>query len=299
MHNSRIITNEFDFCQPATLTELFGLLNEPGGDDRLIAGGTDILVMMKEGRHCPKRLVSTMKIDELDFIEIKDGVMRIGAATKLKKVAAACREIKSILALHEGVSSIGKLQILNMATIAGNICTASPAADSVPPLLTLGTTLTLKSGDGERQVALEDFILGPGKTAIGRDEIVYSVNIPLPAEGVGSSFRKMERVGADIAKINIAISIKRNGDVCESCKVAVGSCAPTALLIDEPGGILSGQLISDPESDLIRRAGVAVSEAIRPIDDIRSTAEYRRKVAKVLFMDVFQVAWDRAKGDAS
>ncbi len=298
MHNSRIITNEFDFYQPESLAELFDLLAESDGNTKLMAGGTDVLPMMKEGRHSPKRVISTMKIDELDFVEMGGGIMKIGGATKLKKVAAACKEM-NITTLYEGVASVGKLQILNMATIAGNICTASPAADSVPPLLTLDTTLTLKSQNGEREVALKDFLLAPGKTAIEQGEVVYSINVALPDKGVGTEFKKMERVGADIAKINMSIAVKRNGNICESCKVAVGSCGPITLLIDGPDNILAGQQITDPESDLIRQAGTSVSEAIRPIDDIRSTAEYRRKVAAVIFMDAFKVAWERAKGDAS
>jgi len=299
MHNSRIITNDFNFFQPTSMAEIFDLLADTSMDTTLMAGGTDLLPQMKEGRKSPKRVISTMNIKELDFITVKDGVLKIGAATKLKKIAAACSELPTISSLYRGVSSVGKLQILNMATIAGNICTASPAADTVPGLLTLGSSVTLKSVDGEREVALRDFIKGPGKTGLRPGELLYCVNVPLPPENTGSEFKKLERVGADIAKINISVVVQRTGNTCKSCKVAVGSCGPTTLLIDGVDNMLAGQEITPGQDELIRKAGLAVAETIRPIDDVRSTAEYRRKVASVLFMDAFQVAWERAKGDAA
>ena len=294
MHNSRIIANEFEFLQPASLAAILERLGDSGDETVLMAGGTDVLPRMKEGRYSPKKVVSTMKVSELDFVEINGGVMHIGAGATLRKTAQACRDVKPLAVLHQAVSSIGKLQIMNMATLAGNICTASPAADSVPALLALGAGLTLKSAQGEREVLLKDFLLGPGKTALKRGEVLYSVNAPVPAEGVSGTFKKMERVGADIAKINIAVLVTRNGDVCEGCRAAVGSCGPTALLIDGPGEILGGQKIDDLEGGLIRKAGEAVAQAVAPIDDVRSTAEYRRRVAAVIFMDAFKAAWEAA-----
>jgi len=299
MHNSRIITNEFEFIQPKGLDTVLALLKDACGDTLLMAGGTDVLPQMKEGRKAPGKVVSTMRVEELDFIRIEDGVMRIGGAARLKKTAEACREIPGLSVLHQGVSSIGKLQILNMATIAGNICTASPAADSVPALLALGASLTLKSAGGEREMPLGDFLLGPGKTALEPNEILYSVNVPVPGQGTGGEFLKKERVGADIAKINIAVVVQRKGDVCEGCRVAVGSCGPTALVIDGPDRLLSGRAITDPEGGKIREAGQSVADAITPIDDIRSTAEYRRKVASVVFMDAFRTAWEKTPGAIS
>lgn len=299
MHNSRVLANQFDFLQPTSMEELFEILADTRQETSLMAGGTDLVPQMKEGRKSPQRVVSTMKVDELNFVEVQNGILKIGAATKLKNVAAACKEIPAITALYEGVSSVGKLQILNMATIAGNICTASPAADTVPALLTLDSSVVLKSKEEEREVLLKDFLISPGKTAIRANEILYCINVVLPAENVGSEFKKIERVGADIAKINLSVVVKRNGNICESCKVAVGSCGPTTLLIDGVDAVLQDQDITDVEGELICRAGLVVAEEITPIDDIRSTAEYRRKVASVVFMDAFKVAWDRAKGDAS
>lgn len=299
MHNSRIIANEFEFFQPVQLAELFDLLTDTSVETQLMAGGTDVLPQMKEGRRSPKRVISTMKIQELDFVMVTDNTLKIGATTSLKKVAAASKELKTAEALYEGVSSVGKLQIMSMGTIAGNICTASPAADSVPPLLAMDASLTIKKQSSEREIALKDFLVGPGKIALQPGEILYCVNVPVHRTGVGSEFIKVERVGADIAKINIAVVVKRNGNICESCSVAVGSCGPTTLLIDGPGKLLSGKEIIDLEGGYIAEAGAMVSAGITPIDDIRSTAEYRRKVASVIFMDAFKVAWERARGGAS
>jgi len=299
MHNSRIIVNQFELFQPTRLSELFDLLSDTSKETSLMAGGTDLLPKMKEGRIAPKRVINTMKVDELDFIKVEDGILLIGASTRLKKVAAACRELPAISTLYQGVSSVGKLQILNMATMAGNICTASPAADTVPGLLTLDGSVTLMSVGAKREIPLKDFLVGPGKTAIQPGEILYCVNVPLPGANVGSEFKKVERVSADIAKINMSVVVERNGDVCERCNVAVGSCGPTTLLIEGVDAILRGQKISNMDDEIIHKAALAVAETIRPIDDVRSTAQYRRKVASVIFMDTFPIAWDRAQGDAS
>jgi carbon-monoxide dehydrogenase medium subunit len=297
MRNSRIITNEFEFFQPKQLTELFELQSDTSIETQLMAGGTDVLPQLKEGRKSPKRIISTMKIQELDFVEIHDDTMKIGATSTLKKVATACKGVEGFNALYEGISSIGKLQILNMGTIAGNICTASPAADSTPALLTMDSTLTLKSKFTERQIALKEFLLGPGKVALEPGELLYCIEVKLPKTGAGSRFVKIERVGADIAKINIAVVVKRAGDICESCRVAVGSCGPTTLLINGPDELLRGKKITDLESDLLIKAGNMVSAEVKPISDVRSTAEYRRKIASVIFLDAFKEAWIRARGE--
>ncbi|MBU0942934.1 MAG: xanthine dehydrogenase family protein subunit M [Proteobacteria bacterium] len=298
MHNSRILTNEFEFFQPADLSELFDLVSDTGVETQLMAGGTDVLPQMKEGRKSPQRLISTMKVKELDFVTLEGNYITIGATAKLKAIAAFCKDIPSVDALYDGVSAVGKIQILNMATIAGNICTASPAADPVPPMLAMDASLTLQSRNSQRDIALKDFLLGPGRTALRPEEIVYKVNIPMPQSGTGSEFKKLERVSADIAKINMAVVVIRKGNICQSCKVAVGSCGPTTLLLSGPDKILGGKEITDLEGELIREAGASVSDEITPIDDIRSSAEYRRKVASVIFMDSFKVAWARAEGEA-
>lgn len=299
MHNSRIITNEFEFFQPADLSELFDLVSDTGVETQLMAGGTDVLPQMKEGRRAPQRVVSTMKVKELDFVKLDGDYLKIGATAKLKTIAAFCKDLQAVDAFYEGVSAVGKIQILNMATIAGNICTASPAADPVPPMLAMGASVTLQSKSSQRDISLKDFLLGPGKTAIQPGEVVYSVNIPLPKAGTGSEFVKLERVNADIAKINMAVVVGRKGDICESCSVAVGSCGPTTLLLSGPDTILRGKEVTDLEGELLREAAASVSEEITPIDDIRSSAEYRRKVAAVIFMDTFKIAWARAEGEAS
>ena len=191
---------------------------------------------------------------------------------------------------------LAKVQILNMATIAGNICTASPAADSVPA--SAGSRMqvvTLKSGlKGDREVLLKDFLLGlRGKPPSGPQEssVQRERSRAWPKEHESGEFKKMERVGSDIAKINMAVVVEKNGKVCESCKVAVGSCGPTtAMLIDGPDQLLSGKANQRRgEGELIRNSRRSRGcEGITPIDDIRSTAEYRRKVASVMFMDTFK-----------
>jgi CO/xanthine dehydrogenase FAD-binding subunit len=182
---------------------------------------------------------------------------------------------------------------MNMGTLGGNLCTASPAADSVPPLLVLNGRVTLASREGSRILDLEDFITGPYTAAMAPDEIMTEIQIPPAKDHQGSAFLKVVRVAADISKLSCAVALQRDVQRCVACRIALGAVAPVPMRIKGAEKLLSGSQI-DP--DLLDEAAASVSAEIRPISDVRSTEAYRRQVAAVIFKDVFDIAWQRAEG---
>lgn len=292
--NTRILKAEFEYFTPNTIKEALHLLDQYGSDANVIAGGTDLLVQMKNEVISPSHLINIMKISEMSFIKAEEGWLRIGAATKWHEVVEFCAKDRKYTALYEASCSLGKVQVRNMGTIGGNLCTASPAADSAPALLVFNSRVKLTSAQGERIISLEDFFKGVNLTAMAPNEIMTEIQIPSINNGMGSAFMKITRVGADISKISCAVALERQGDICASCKIAMGAVAPVPMRIDQAVRIVIGKKI---DAFLVEEMGKKVSEEINPITDIRSTTEYRRKTAAILLKDVFWKAWHRAGGD--
>lgn len=292
--NTRILKEEFEYFAPDTFQEAVQLLNQYGPDAKVIAGGTDLLVQMKKEVVSPRYLINIMSISEMSFIKAEDGCLRIGAATKWREVAEFCAKDRKYAALYEASCSVGKVQVRNMGTIGGNLCTASPAADSAPALLVFDSQVKLASVKGERILNLEDFFKGVNMTAMAPNEIMAEIQIPSIRSGMGSAFMKITRVGADISKISCAVAVERQGDLCASCRIAMGSVAPVPMRVEEADRIVAGKKV---DASLVEEMGQKVSEEIKPISDIRSTAEYRRQVAAILLKDVFWKAWQRAGGE--
>ena len=292
MINTRILRAEFEYLAPRTVEEALYLLDKYGPEARIIAGGTDLLIQMKQEIAAPRYLIDIAKISGLGSIEEEEGWLRIGAAARWSEVIRFCAARPRYAALTEAAASIGKVQVRNMATIGGNLCTASPAADSAPALLVLDARVRLVEARGERTLDLEDFFKGVRKTAMGQSEIMTEVRIPPIPKGAGSAFAKITRVGADISKISCAVSVGRQGTRCTFCRIAMGAVAPVPLRIKDAEAIAAGREV---EPALLEDIGRKVAEEIKPITDIRSTTEYRRAVAGVLARDVLSKAWCRAE----
>ncbi|MGB6370709.1 MAG: xanthine dehydrogenase family protein subunit M [Atribacterota bacterium] len=291
--NTKILAQEFEYLTPKTLDEALSLLdNYKDKSARILAGGTDLLVKMKTIDLKTDYLINIKNIPELNFVDIADG-LKIGAAVSLSYIERIGKVKEKYPALYEGIKSMAAIAVRNMGTIAGNICNASPAADTVPPLVAYGAEVKLVSKREERIVLVEDFITGVGKTVIEADEIISQVNIPEINKNSGSAFSKKSRVKADIAKINLAIYLEREGNICKDCKIVLGSVAVKAVRVKEAEGLLKGQTVN---ASLIDEAAEKASEEIKPIDDIRSSVEYRTDVARVMVEDTIKVAWERAGG---
>lgn len=292
--NTKILAQEFEYLAPKTLNEALSLLEKyKDKSTRILAGGTDLLVKMKTTDLKTDYLINIKNIPELNFIDTADG-LKIGAAVSLSHIERIGKVKERYPALYEGIKSMAAIAVRNMGTIAGNICNASPAADTVPSLIAYSAEVKLISKRGERTVSVEDFITGVGKTVIAADEIITQVNIPEIKKGTGSAFSKKGRVKADIAKINLAVYLERENNICKDCKIVLGSVAVKAIRAKEAEDLLKGQTVS---ASLIEKIAKKASEEIKPIDDIRSSVEYRTEIARVMVEDTVRITWGRAGGE--
>ena len=289
MVNTRILTQAFEYFEPKTIQGAVKLLDKYDEEAKVIAGGSDLLVQMKQEMVNPKYLISINKIPKLNYLK-NSGSLQIGAATILHDVLSFCARDGKYVALFEAIKSLGTVQIRNVGTIGGNICNASPAADSAPPLLVFNARVKLCSVRGEKLLPLTDFFKGVNLTVMAPNEILTKIEIPPVPQGLGSAFMKITRVCADISKVSAAAALERDGDICTSCLIALGAVAPVPMRVEEAEKFVIGKRI---KPGLLEEAGKKAAEEIKPIDDIRSTAQYRRKVAAVLVREVLWNAWQR------
>ncbi|MCP4538797.1 MAG: 2Fe-2S iron-sulfur cluster binding domain-containing protein [Chloroflexi bacterium] len=293
MTNTHILVQEFEYLEPSSLEETVSLLNKHGDRAEVLAGGTDLIVQIKMERTAPEYVVNINHVPELGGITTRDDKLEIGALTTIRTVRNAPQVKAKYTALSEACAAFGSTQIQMMGTIGGNACNGSPASDSVPALMAFDAQLTLAGPDGERTVSLEEFLVGPGKTSLQKGELLVSATLPTPTGGkVGSAFIKVSRVEADLAKVSVAAVLVREGDRVVDCRLAFGAVGPTVMRTPKAETVLTGQPFS---AELALQAGQAASEEITPIDDVRSTAWYRREVVKAITHDVLQLAWERAE----
>ncbi len=293
MVDTRIIAQEFDFMAPKSVSEVLDLLERYGSKAKIMAGGTDLLVLLKMEKIAPEVIINIMKITELNYIR-EEGGLRIGATTRLRAIRAYCAKERRYAALHDAISVLGKPQVWNMGTMAGNLCNASPAADTAPPLLVYNGRVKLLGKAGERILEMEEFFKGVNRTALEEGEVLTEIQAEKTPERAGSAFMKMARVGADISKVTCAVAVEREANRCSSCRIALGAVAPVPMRAKGAEDIVRGARVDEA---VVEKAGRQVAQEIRPIDDVRSTSEYRRDVTKTLFKDVFSRAWRRAAGE--
>ena len=290
--NTKILAKEFEYLAPKTLDEALNLLDKYKDKNiKILAGGTDLLVKMKTTDLQVDYLLNIKNIPELDFIDTTQG-LKLGAITPLSHIAKEEKVKMNYAALYEGIMSMAAPAVRNMGTVAGNLGNASPAADTVPPLIAYGAEVKLQSKRGERTVLMEDLIIGVGKTLLEPDEMITEINISEIPKNTGSAFLKKSRVKADLSKINLAVYLERKGNTCQDCKIVFGSVAIKALRAEKTENLLKEQTVS---SELINKAAEQASLEIKPIDDIRSTAEYRIAMSKEMLKNGFELAWVRAK----
>ncbi|MEM4721909.1 MAG: xanthine dehydrogenase family protein subunit M [Candidatus Methanomethylicaceae archaeon] len=288
--NTHILAQEFEYLEPRTIDEALQYLSQYGKRAKIIAGGTDLLVKMKMGEFSPEVLINITKIPNLRYL-IEDRGLRIGALTRFHDIEESSTVKGRWTALYEAARSVSSTQIKRMGTVGGNLCHASPAADSPPSLIIFGSEVRLLGEKGERVLPLEEFFIGPGETILFPDELLVEIRIPEKQGRMGSAFLKLGRVASDLSKVNVAVALIREGGICRDCRIALGSVAPTPLRAKKGEEIIKGQKVTDA---LIEKVGNVVSEEIQPIDDIRSTAWYRKEVTKVLVRDALKLAWERA-----
>ena len=295
--NTRILSTEFEYFEPSSVEEAVNLLGRYKEQSAVLSGGTDLLVRIKQKRIEPRYLVNIKRIDALRRIEKTPELLRIGAATSLLEIEQHDFVRSDLQALHEAVSSIGSMQIRNMATLGGNISRASPAGDSPPPLLVLGARVNLRETTGTRSIPIEEFFKGPGRTIMKPSELFVSLEIPNPPKASGTAFLKVARTGMDLAKVNAASMIMVEDNVVQSCRVALGGVAPTPIRVKKAEELLIGEKPTDAR---FADAAKTASDEVRPIASShrhkRSTAQYRINVSGALVKRTLQLARDRSLG---
>lgn len=282
---------------PETVEQATALLAADAGA-RPLAGGTDLIVQMRSGRVSPGAIVDLKRIARLTGVRaLADGGFAIGAATPctaLKRDAALCAAWPGVV---EAANLIGSVQVRNRATMGGNLCNASPAADSVPALVAAGATCVIAGPAGEREVPVEAIPAAPGRTSLGAGEFVVEIRLPARSPGGGDAYlRAIPRTEMDIAVVGAAANLTLGADgACTAARIAIGAAAPTVLLVEAAGAALVGTRIDD---SAIEAMAMAVRAACAPIDDKRGTAAYRTAMAGVLAARAVRTARDRA-GDST
>jgi len=263
-------------------------------DARVLAGGTDLLVQFRAGVRQPSAFVDVKRIPELMSITIDGQGLRLGAATAAAVIGEHV-ELRTLWpGLVEAVQLIGSTQIQGRGSVGGNLCNASPAADTTCALIVNRADCVIAGPGGERTVPVEEFCIAPGRTVLQRGELLIALRLPRPAARTSDAYlRLIPRSEMDIAVVGAAVSVTLDANgVCRSARVAIGAVAPTALLVPEAAKALVG---SSLDAASLKRAAEAASTAARPIGDKRGTAGYRRTVAGVLTRRAAAMAAGRAR----
>ena len=285
----------FDYHEPSSLDEALSLLGEHRERARVLAGGTDLFLRMRTGVLRPAVVLDLKRIAGLDGIrESEEGGLRIGALTPHGDVEAAEAVRVRYPALASAARWVAGVQIRNRGTVGGNLCNASPAADLATPLLAFGARVRVAGLGWDRELPLEAFFVGPGRTVLAPDEILTEIVLPPPAPWTGSDFQRAIRAAVDIALVNVAatLTLEPGDGVCRDVRIALGAVAPTPMLALAVAAALRGQRLT-PEA--IAAAARAAAAEARPISDVRASAEYRRDQVEVLTTRALERAFEVAR----
>lgn len=287
-----------EYHRPTELEQALELLSEHKEDCKIIAGGTDLIPAARQGRMLlPRRIhiIDISSIKELNYI-IKDGALiRIGATARLSEIGMSAVVKEHLPVLADAASQMGSLQVRNLGTIGGNLCNASPAADTASPLLVLDAMVNVRGIDRQRLVPLKGFFTGPGKTTLAPGEILAEVQIPLTKPAGSSCFIKLGRRNAfTLSIVSVATLVKVKDGIFDDIRIALGSVAPTPFRASKAEEHLIGEKVNEQVID--DGANVVASE-VKPISDVRAGAEYRRDMSLVLTKRAISLSVQRARGE--
>ena len=266
----------YDYFRPSSLAEALRLKAEVG-DARFIAGGTDLMVRIRGREVRPAALISLRNIGEIAGVTAGGGA-RIGAATTIADIARNAELCDLYPVLVQAARRVGGPAIRNAGTVGGNLCNASPCADTALPLLVLDARLEIESARGRREIPLAELFRGPRVTSLGADEVVTQVVLPAANPGARAVFLKRGRVMMDLSVASVAVLLELEGDTCAKARIAAGSVAPTPFRLGEAEKILTGRRLT---ADVVAQACEAAMRGVSPITDVRSTADYRRHLVGV------------------
>lgn len=275
-----MIFPNFEYLAPKSLEEAISLASQLGSGCKVMAGGTDLLVLMKEKAIKPDYIVDLKNIDGLDTLEYIPGEgLKIGALTKLRTIEKSEVVKKYYPAVADAAHYVASTQVRGKGTMAGNICNASPSCDTAPILIVLGATIHTEGPAGYSKLDAEKLFKGPKKTVLEQGEIVTEITIPEIKNGQGAAYLKHAyRKAMDLAIVGVAASIIVEEGKCKDAKIALGAVAATPIRAPMAEEMLIGNVLTD---ELIERASVAATESCNPISDVRASAEYRKDMVRV------------------
>jgi CO/xanthine dehydrogenase FAD-binding subunit len=283
----------FEYLEPQSMQQALEWLNTHRGRARVLAGGTDLYLRLRKGVFLPDYMIDLKRVSGLDYITSnRGGGVQIGPTTLQDDVTRSPLIQEFYPALAEAAFWVGSVQTRNRGTVVGNLCNASPAADTAPALLSYGAQVKIASTEGERTIPLEEFFVGPGKTALQDNELVAEVILPAPQPHSGAAFFRRTRTAMDIAVVCGAAMLQLSNGSCGNARIALGAVGPIPLRATRAKAALQGQALTD---QVIEEASRLASEEARPIDDVRSTAEYRREMVRVLTRRGLRQALERAR----
>ncbi len=289
----------FDYVAAQTVDEAVALLNEKGDQARVLAGGTDLIVQVREGRRHPDVIVDVKKLAETNVLSYSpQSGLHLGAAVACHRIYGDATIAAAYPGLMDAFTLIGGTQIQGRASVGGNLCNSSPAADGIPPLIVHDTTCVIAGPKGTREVSAADFCTGPGQNQLQAGEFLVSLKIPAPAKNASAKYlRFIPRNEMDIAVVGVAsaVVLSDDGNSIQSARIALGAVGPTPIVADAAAAAVAGTPISD---ETINAAAEAAMSVATPISDMRGTVEQRRHLTGVMTRRTLQGAIARAKGEA-
>jgi carbon-monoxide dehydrogenase medium subunit len=284
---------KFEYLNCESLEEACALLSKYGDEARVLSGGTDLIVKMKHKMMTPGYLINIKRFPELSYIrKNEDHGVNIGTLTTLQAVKNSPLIKKGFPALHDAAGVLGTRQVRNLATMGGNLCNASPAAECAPPLLALNAKVRIKGEKGQRRLDLKHFFTGPGETALEHDEILAEIQIPEPPARSTGVYLKHSTRRIDVAMVGVAVIAQMEENRFKDIRIALGAVGPTPLRAPKAEAVLIGK---EPEEKWTNKAANAASDESVPIDDIRGYRDYRKKMVGILVKKAIDGAMSRAK----
>jgi len=284
--------SDFEYHQPKTVAEACRLL-ESNPDGAILAGGTDLLVDLKQGKRHHPSIISITDIPDLQAVELSGDKIFIGACVTHNGLADSPVLRQHCAALAEAAETIGTEQIRNTATVGGNLCTAASCADTAPMLIALGAEAVLTCAQNERTIPLSGFFTDHRTTALQKGEILTRIVLPMPIQGTGAAYKKFGlRGAANISVASVAAMVRLVDGLCEDACFVMGAVAPTPKIARGAIGLVKGKPVTGISEATV---GAAVAEEAEPIDDIRGTARFRREITAVLARRALIEALSRAK----
>ena len=285
----------FDYIRGKDLDQVVSVLAEHGNQARILSGGTDLLVALREGRSQASVVVDVKKLPEISEMSYDPQTgLRLGASVPCYRIYGDETVAAAYPGLMDAARLIGGVQIQGRASIGGNLCNASPAADSIPALIAHSAVCVVAGRDGRRELPVEEFCTGPGRNVLQEGELLVALLLPAPQPRFGAAYlRFTPRNEMDIAVVGVGASVvlDESREVIQSARISLGAVAPTPLFVVEAGDVLAGQPIGE---ETIDRAAKLAQSAARPITDMRGTAEYRKHLSAVLTRRALTKAIERA-----